>query len=139
MTALSSRERLINTFTGKKIDRIATYDIIHNVDLIEYLTGKKITTKNAEDITCEAISRVLDLVRHFSIPQNLGPVIEEDEDGFIHKKEWWTIQVLQRPFRTMNDVIQMANRDIERIYELYSKKESMQTGTVSLTSFWRGL
>ena len=56
MEELTPRKRLTNTMEGKKIDRIATYDIIHNVDLIEHLSGEKLTPKNAEDITCKAAS-----------------------------------------------------------------------------------
>ena len=44
---LKPRERLINTFEGKEINRLATYDIMHNIGLMEHLTGKKITHKNA--------------------------------------------------------------------------------------------
>jgi hypothetical protein len=119
--SFTSKERLIRTFEGKEIDRIATYDIIHNVNLMEYLTGQKITAKNAEDIACKAVSKILDLVRHFSIPDNLEPKIEQDEDDFVHRKDWWTIQVLARPFKTMDDVKRMVNRDIERIYYCIGK------------------
>jgi len=38
MDVLSSRERLIRTIEGKEIDRVATFDIIHNTNLIEYLS-----------------------------------------------------------------------------------------------------
>ena len=40
MDKLNSRERLIRTFEGKDIDRIPTYDILHNIGLIEYLTSE---------------------------------------------------------------------------------------------------
>ena len=96
--SLTPRERIIRTFEGKDIDRIATYDIMHNTDLMENLTVKKITPENAEDVACAAVGNALDLVRHFSIPGNLEPEITADEDGFIHKKEWWTVQVLEPPY-----------------------------------------
>jgi hypothetical protein len=72
---LTSKERLIKTFKGEEIDRFATYDIIHNVELIEYLTDSKINPKNAEDLTCKAVSKILDLVRHFGVPKDLEPKI----------------------------------------------------------------
>ncbi|MCG2789916.1 MAG: hypothetical protein L6405_08240, partial [Actinomycetia bacterium] len=84
MAEITSRERLLNTFKGKVVDRVATYDIIHNIDLMEYLTGEKINPTNAEDVACKAVSKVLDLVRHFAIPYDLEPKIEKDEDGFVH-------------------------------------------------------
>ena len=48
MSTLSSKERLLKTFKGEPIDRIATFDILHNVDLIEHLTAEKIDPENAE-------------------------------------------------------------------------------------------
>ncbi len=102
----SSQDRLIATFEGKAPDKIATYDIIHNIGLMEYLTGREISEKNAEDVACEAVGKVLDLVRHFSIPSKKEPEIVIDKDGFVYKKDWWTIQVLKRPFNSLNDVIQ---------------------------------
>lgn len=123
MTDLTSRERLVRTIEGKEIDRIATYDIIHNVDLMQYLTGKKINKKNAEDIACEAAGRVLDLVRHFAIPEELDVKIQRDEDGFVYRIEWWTVQVLERPFKNMDDVVRMVNKDIERINDCAAKRK----------------
>ncbi|MCL5772604.1 MAG: hypothetical protein M1479_10105 [Actinobacteria bacterium] len=114
-------ERILRTFEGKEIDRIATYDIMHNVNLMEYLTKKKITKKNAEDVACQAVSKVLDIVRHFSIPYDLEPKIEKDEDGFVYKKEWWTVQVLKRPFSTIKDAARIMHKDIERIHDCISK------------------
>jgi len=48
------------------MDRIATYDIIHNIELMQYFTGKKITSKNAENIACKAVGKVLDMVTFFN-------------------------------------------------------------------------
>ena len=71
MEELTSSDRLMRIIEGKEIDRIATYDIIHDLELRRYLTGDKITPKNAEDIACKAVGKVLDVVRHFSIPYSL--------------------------------------------------------------------
>jgi len=120
---VDSRQRIINTFEGRPLNRLATYDIMHNTGLMEFLTGKKINPKNAEDVACEAVGKTLDLVRHFSVPDNLEPVQEKDEDGFVHRREWWTIQVLVRPFKSMDDVIRMVHKDIERIYDCIDKKK----------------
>ncbi len=120
---MNSRERLLKTFKGKELDRIATYDIIHNVPLIEHLSGGKFNSKNAEDALCSAVSKVLDLVRHFSIPDVLELKVEKDEDGFIRKIEWWTTHLLERPFKSMADVIKLVHKDIERIYDCIDKKK----------------
>lgn len=135
MEKLISRERLIKTLEGEKIDRIATYDIIHNIDLIEYLSGEKITSENSEDILCKAINKVLDLVRHFSVPDDLEPRIIIDEDGFVRKKEWWTMMVLERPFKNMDDVIKMVNKDIERIFECISEEKVCRQAQIPCKAF----
>lgn len=135
MLQLTSRERLLRTFDGRELDRLATYDIMHNVGLMEYLTGEKINPTNAEDIACKAVSKVLDLVRHFAIPYDLEPKIEKDEDGFVHRKEWWTIQVLERPFKTMDDVVRMVHKDIERIYDCISRGKVCKQAVFPLMLF----
>jgi hypothetical protein len=117
----AKRERLIKTFEGKKVDRIAVYDIMHNVNLMEHLAGFTINSGNAEDVACEAVGKVLDLVRHFSVPYNREPEIYTDGDGFVRKKEWWTMSVIERPFKDMGDVVSMVDRDIERIYDCIDK------------------
>jgi len=122
MDKLTSSERLIKTFKGEPIDRIATYDIMHNVDLIEYLSEDKLTPKNAEDLTCKAISKILDLVRHFGVPKNLEPKIVKDNDGYVYKKEWWTGSIVSRPFSDLEGARRVMEQDIERIYECIDKK-----------------
>ncbi len=117
MVKLNSTERVINTFEGKKLDRLPIFDIIHNTDFIEYVSGEKLTENNAEDITCKAVSETLDLVRHFRIPDFLDKVESEDEDGFKYRDEWWTRQVTHIPIKTMEQAKDMMKRDIERIYK----------------------
>jgi len=78
MDTLTARERALRTVNGEEVDRLAVYDIIHNVDLIEYLTDDKVTPSNAEDLTCKAASKVLDVVRHFCIPSDLEEKTYED-------------------------------------------------------------
>jgi hypothetical protein len=135
---ISSGERLTATFEGKTLDTIATYDIIHNIGLIEHLTDREINNKNAEDVACEAVGKVLDMVRHFSIPSKNKPEIVSDEDGFVYKKDWWTIQVLKRPFISINDIIQMVNEDIERIYDCISKKKVCRQALFPVQLFGEG-
>jgi len=123
MTKLTSKERILRTINGEKVDRLPVYDIIHNVDLIEYLAEDKITPKNAEDLTCKAVSKVLDLVRHFTVPVNLEPQIVTDEDGFVYKQEWWTKTILKRPIKTVKETRELMKKDVERIYRAIEKKE----------------
>jgi hypothetical protein len=116
MSAMTSRERLINTFEGREIDRIATYDIIHNIDLIEFATGEKVTPENAEDLVCRTANKYLDLIRHFAVPVYDGARIVREDDGFTYKYEWWTGHILEKPhFTDVDDVARLVEADIGRI------------------------
>ena len=123
MVQLNSTERVINTFEGKELDRLPVFDIIHNVDFIEHVSGEKLTAQNAEDITCNAVSKTLDLVRHFRIPDFLDKRESEDEDGFRYRDEWWTKQVTHVPIKTLEQARDMMLRDIERIYKAIDLKK----------------
>ena len=95
MPILNSRERVVRTFEGQPLDRLPIFDIIHNVEFIEEVTEEKVTSSNAEDITCRAVRKTLDLVRHFCIPQDLGVHEVRDEDGFTYRDQWWTKEIIQ--------------------------------------------
>ena len=123
MAELTSRERMLKTIDGEKVDRLPVYDIIHSVDFIEYLTEDKITPKNAEDLTCKAVSEVLDLVRHFTVPVDLEPQIITDEDGFVYNQEWWTKTIVERPIKTVEEARDLMKKDIDRIHRAIERKE----------------
>ena len=124
MTELSSKERLIRTLKGEPIDRIATFDIIHNIDLIEYLTDDKVTATNAEDLLCKSASKVLDLIRHFAVPADLNDRTFTDENGFTYQYEWWTGHVVNRPeFDSTKQIENCVKKDIEIIYDCIEKKK----------------
>jgi len=114
MAGLTSRERVENTFTGKELDRLPVFDIIHNVEFIEHATGEKLGNSNAEDITCKAVSKTLDLVRHLRIPDFLDKRISVDEDGFKYREEWWTKQITFIPIKSLNEAKAMMDKAIEK-------------------------
>lgn len=123
MAKLTPRERIVKTINGEQVDRLAVYDIIHNVDLIEHVTGDKVTPANAEDLTCKAASKVLDLVRHFCIPENLETQTYSDEDGFVYRHQWWTREIIERPNKTIQQTRDLMKKDVERIYKAIEKGE----------------
>jgi len=124
MVELSSKERLIKTLKGEPIDRIATFDIIHNIDLIECLTDEKVTAANAEDLLCKAANKILDLIRHFAVPADLQPHSFTDENGFAYQYEWWTGHVATRPkFDSTKQIEDCVKKDIEIIYDCIEKKK----------------
>ncbi len=116
MGELTPRDRLIRTFEGKEIDRIATYDIIHNIELIEFATGQKVTPQNAEDLLCRAANKYLDLIRHFAVPDYEGTKVVKEEDGYVYRYEWWTGHILEKPvYKTVEDIVRKIEEDIEKI------------------------
>ncbi|MBM3706612.1 MAG: hypothetical protein FJW66_08825 [Actinobacteria bacterium] len=134
---LTCRERLERTFEGREVDRIATYDIIHNVELIEYATGQKVTPVNAEDLLCRTINRYLDLVRHFAVPDYEGVKIIDEGDGFVYRYEWWTGQILQKPaFKTVEDVVRLVEKDIEKISACTEKGKICQAANNHVNLFY---
>jgi len=92
------------------------FDIIHNAEFIERITGQDLTPKNAEDNTCSAVRKTLDLVRHFTIPKTLETRIYTDEDGFKYKDSWWTKEIIYRPIKNLGDARKLMEKDVERIY-----------------------
>jgi len=112
---LTKKERVLNTFNFKPVDRPALYDVVHNLKFIESVYGKTVNSKNAEDAVCCAVAKSLDMVRHFAIPDMLERRIVRDEDGFVYRKEWWTAEILERPFKTVKEARELVKKDIFRI------------------------
>ena len=120
---LTKKERILNTFNYKDIDRPVIYDVIHNIKLIEHVYGKSVNSRNAEDAICTTIAKMCDMVRHVAIPGNLDSYIEKDEDGFVYKKEWWTAEIIERPFKTILEAKELVKKDIFKIREAIENKK----------------
>lgn len=90
---------------------------MHSVGLIEHLSAEKVTKDNAEDITCKAIRSTLDLVRHFTVPNDLEEKIVEDEDGFVYKEEWWIKAFIGRPAKAIIQAKELMKKVTEKIYK----------------------
>lgn len=124
MEALTSRERLLRTMRGEPIDRVATFDILHNIPLIEHLAGRRLAANNAEDLVCAAARQALDLIRHFAVPDCLEPRVVRDESGFAYQYEWWTGHLVERPrFDTTAEIESCVQRDIEIIYRAINQRK----------------
>ena len=123
MNELTPRERVLRTIAGEPVDRLAIYDIIHSTDLIEHLSGDKITPANAEDLTCKAVGKVLDLVRHFCIPSDIEERTYSDDDGFTYRHQWWTREIVERPNKTLDETRDLMKSDVEHIRRAIEKGE----------------
>ena len=123
MARLTCTERLSRTFRGEEIDRVATFDIIHNIELIEYVTQQTLTPGNAEGLLCQAAAKLLDMIRHFAIPRDLTPRMVRDETGFVYQYDWWTGHLVERPqFHSTRDIEASLKKDMDIIYDSVEKK-----------------
>ncbi|MBN1553584.1 MAG: hypothetical protein JXA11_02480 [Phycisphaerae bacterium] len=115
--SMTPTERILNTLAGKQVDRLPVMDIFHNVDLIEHLTGKTLTSRNAEDLCCEAIRSKLDLCRHFAVPDPewFEDRQWEDEDGFVLRENWWTGAYVHCPVQSTEEARDQMKKDADRI------------------------
>ncbi|MEJ2560123.1 MAG: uroporphyrinogen decarboxylase family protein [Anaerolineae bacterium] len=117
MSQPSCKQRLIKILNGEESDRIPTFDVLHNIELIEHLAEDKVTPSNAEDLLCIAAGKTLDLIRHFAPPDRLQPRLVSDSSGFVYKYDWWTAHCVERPpMKSSKDVEYYVKRDIETIY-----------------------
>lgn len=139
MESLTKKQRVINTFEYKELDRFAIYDKIHNIDLIEYITEEKITEKNAEEITCRALGQLCDMVRHVAIPYKLDENLIKDADGFVYRVKWYTKDVIERPFKTEYEAVELVKRDIEKINKAIDNKKFCPQASWNLMLFGEDL
>jgi hypothetical protein len=135
MTKLDATTRVLNTFEAKPLDRLPVFDIIHNVEFVEQVTGTKVTPRNAEDVMCQAVRQNLDLVRHFCIPDDLEPRFEVDEDGFKYRVEWWTKEIKYRPIASMQDAVELVKKDMEAIYDCLGQQKFCHQAKENLQLF----
>ncbi len=119
---LTKKDRILNTFDFKELDRPALYDVIHNIRFIEEVYGRQVNQKNAEDAICTTVAKTLDMVRHFAIPSDLESRVINDEDGFVYRKKWWTVEIIERPFRTTAEAKELVKKDIFRIRSAIENK-----------------
>ena len=132
---LTKKERVLNTFDYKDIDRPVIYDVIHNIKLIEEVYGKSVNSRNAEDAICTTVAKTLDMVRHFAIPDRLDSYMEKDEDGFVYRKEWWTVEILARPFKTVTEAKELVKKDIFRIREAIENRKFCRQAMYNMQLF----
>lgn len=112
---MSARERIEATLRGELPDRVPVFDLIHNIPLIEHVTGRKATPGNLFDLMCRTVGECLDITRGLAPPAEEG--IVRHADGFVYKQEWWTTWLIERPFRDVAGLLDYIRRNIEEIYD----------------------
>ncbi len=114
---MTARQRVEATLDGRLPDRVPIFDLIHNIPLIEFVTGEKLTLENGLDLLCRTIGDRLDLTRGISPP--VPERILRHGDGFVYKQEWWTTWLVERPFHDVRGLMEHIRLNID---ELYARK-----------------
>jgi hypothetical protein len=111
-TRLTKRERVLRTIRFEELDRIATYDILENDDVIAHYAGRKPDTKEGTRIKNIAIARCLDMSRMLHGPMEPGGWT--DENGFEHQRERWTSWIVKRPFSDLDGLKRFIRKAIQQ-------------------------
>jgi len=128
---MTARQRIEATLRGEMPDRVAVFDVIQNIPLIEYVTGETLTPANGLDLLCRTIGECLDLVRGIAAPAEEKTV--RNEDGFVYKHEWWTTWLVERPFRDVRGALEYVRRNID---EIYNRKPGDMWTFAGLANVW---
>jgi hypothetical protein len=111
---MTARERIEATLRGETPDRVPIFDLIHNIPLIEHVTGEKLTAENGLDLLCRTIGERLDIARGISAPAE-DKVIHHP-DGFVYQQQWWTTWLAERPFNDVRQFLEYIRRNIDEIH-----------------------
>lgn len=112
---MTARQRIEATLRGELPDRVPIFDMIHNIPLVEHITGEKFTLANGFDLLCRAVGLCLDITRGLAPPAQER--IVRHPDGFVYKQEWWTSWLIERPFKDVAGLLDYIRRNIEEIYD----------------------
>ena len=112
---MTARERIEATLRGETPDRIPIFDLIQNLDLIEYVTGEKVTPANGLDLLCRTIGKHLDITRGISAPAEERTI--RNDDGFVYRQEWWTTWLVERPFADARGLLDYVRRNTDELYD----------------------
>lgn len=111
---MTKRERVERTLNLQETDRVPIYDLLYNDSVIEYFTGR-IPPAGEEGlkITCEAISKMLDMTRGVTGPSE--PRVYKREDGLVIRQERWTSWIEEKPFKDEEGAKRWLIESIERL------------------------
>ena len=120
---MTAHQRIEATLRGELPDRVPIFDLIQNIELMELITGEKLTPANGLELLCRTIGERLDITRGIAPPAE--EKIVRHDDGFVYKQEWWTTWLIGRPFHDVAGLLDYIRRDIEGLYD--RKKGDMWT------------
>ena len=117
---LTARERVMRTINGEPVDRVPIFDMVQNKELMEHVSGKKLTIENGMEVLLTTIRESLDATRGVCPP--MPERTWRDEGGFVYRGEWWTTWLIERPFKNTEELLEFIRKDIDRIQRSISDK-----------------
>jgi uroporphyrinogen decarboxylase len=110
---MSARERVMGTINGEAVDRVPIFDLIQHKELMEHVTGEKLTLGNGMDLLLRTIRDRLDTTRGVAPPS--PERTWTSDDGFVYKGEWWTTWLVERPFSDTVGALEFVRREIDKV------------------------
>lgn len=112
-TPKKSLDFVLKTFNFQKTGKMARFDIIHNLGIVEYCTGVKPTKKNLFYLIKKTCDELLDLT--FLYPESDPEKKKFTWNGFIFQQDWWTSWIIKRPFSDLKGLKEYVLREIEEL------------------------
>ena len=112
---MTARERFMNTVEGKPTDRVPIFDMVQHRELMEHVTGQKLTLENGMELLLATIRECLDATRGICPP--MPERTWKDDDGFVYRGEWWTTWLIERPFSDTKGVREFIRKEIDRLQD----------------------
>ncbi|GEM_PF-500447 len=108
-----SRELILQTFSIKKTDQVANFDLLRNKRAVEFYAGKRLDGKNNLKIVTGACRKILDLTRTIRVP--IDPPVQIEENGFVKMYAGWTSWIVERPFGDYQSFQKWVKLDVQRL------------------------
>ena len=112
-TTKGSLDFVLKTFDFQKTGKIGRFDIIHNLDIVEYCTGIKPTEKNLFYLIKKTCDKLLDLTLIY--PEAYTKEKKFSWNGFKYKQDWWTIWMIERPFHDLKGLKEYILKEIDEL------------------------
>ncbi|HIJ72996.1 MAG TPA: hypothetical protein HPP83_02735 [Candidatus Hydrogenedentes bacterium] len=120
---MTARDRILATMNGDDVDRVPIFELVQHNELLESVTGERVTPKNGLDLLCAVLSQYVDMTRGVGPP--IEDVVWQDDEGFVYRSEWWTTWILERPFSNEKEACDYIRKCIDRLAEM--SKDSVYT------------
>ena len=142
--AMTKRARIEATFRGEPVDRIPLCDVFTNERLIAQLSGRaELPAQDHTDLRLTpaleaaglAVQSSLDLTMALLTMVPQVPRLERDARGFARRYERWTSWLSERPFRSVQDMVEYIRLDLRGEIEPWASYALFKGGEPDVAGF----